>query len=321
MAGKEGKSVEARAAVMGRGGTASVGRRRWSFAGITLDEVALPNDEPKSAGTAVLYERHCLVVLQIEGDSASVHGEAPVLLRAGDIAILTNGPVVWSRRAGRCRQLRLHLPQAWIASRMRTRGFPAPHILGSTSGLGRLLAGLLAGLPSLSLPEAASLNAPAEAAVRDAIVNLIVAALTAASPCRGHDYRNGGVVRRAGAWAVAQRWRAVSAFVEAHLPEPSLSPEDVARAHGISKRQLHRLFRDAGTSFSAYIRDLRLAQCRTDLTDPRCAALPVTEIAFRWGFSDSAHFSRSFRAAYGTTPRALRNRRCRLLEPGGDATT
>ena len=32
----------------------------------------------------------------------------------------------------------------------------------------------------------------------------------------------------------------------------------------------------------------------------------ITEIAFRWGFNDSAHFSKAFRAEFGQSPRAYR---------------
>lgn len=108
--------------------------------------------------------------------------------------------------------------------------------------------------------------------------------------------------------AAMVRWPALCTFIETRLREPSLCPDDVARGNGISTRHLHRLFRQAGTSFGTFVRDLRLARCRADLADPRCAALSVTAIAFRWGFSDSAHFSRSFKAAYGVTARAFRHR-------------
>jgi AraC-like DNA-binding protein len=32
----------------------------------------------------------------------------------------------------------------------------------------------------------------------------------------------------------------------------------------------------------------------------------VTEIAFRWGFKDSAHFSRSFKREFGISPSEVR---------------
>ena len=47
---------------------------------------------------------------------------------------------------------------------------------------------------------------------------------------------------------------------------------------------------------------------RADLEDPRQRARSITEIALRWGFNDSAHFSRTFRARFGLSPRAVRGR-------------
>jgi len=38
----------------------------------------------------------------------------------------------------------------------------------------------------------------------------------------------------------------------------------------------------------------------------------VTDIAFRWGFTDAAHFSRVFKRAFGATPSEIRN-----AAPGG----
>nr|WP_246657492.1 helix-turn-helix domain-containing protein [Cohaesibacter sp. CAU 1516] len=38
------------------------------------------------------------------------------------------------------------------------------------------------------------------------------------------------------------------------------------------------------------------------------ASKTITEIAFRWGFNDAAHFSRSFRRCYGEAARVFRSR-------------
>jgi AraC-like DNA-binding protein len=95
-------------------------------------------------------------------------------------------------------------------------------------------------------------------------------------------------------------------YIEAHLPDPELSPGSIAAAHFISTRHLHDLFRELGTTVSASIRERRLERCRRDLRDPVLADRPVTAIASRWGLTDSAHFSRIFRAAYGLPPTAYR---------------
>ena len=98
----------------------------------------------------------------------------------------------------------------------------------------------------------------------------------------------------------------IKAYVEASLDDPGLSPFDIARALGISVRHAHRLFGQTGSSLGRWILGRRLARCAADLRDPARACESLTQIAFRWGFNDSAHFSRAFRAAYDQTPRGYR---------------
>ncbi|GGO23763.1 AraC-like ligand-binding domain-containing protein [Micromonospora parathelypteridis] len=98
----------------------------------------------------------------------------------------------------------------------------------------------------------------------------------------------------------------VQAYVHRHLGDTTLSPQVVADAHHISVRSLHRLFEAEDITVASYIRDLRLTRCRRDLSDHALRNQPVQTIAARWGFSDKAHFSRVFRAAYGMSPQEHR---------------
>ncbi|MFC4017815.1 helix-turn-helix domain-containing protein [Micromonospora sp. GCM10011542] len=110
----------------------------------------------------------------------------------------------------------------------------------------------------------------------------------------------------------------VQAYIHQHLGDSTLSPQVVADAHHVSLRSLHRLFAAEELTVAAYIRDLRLARCRRDLTDPALRDQPVRVIAARWGFGDKAHFSRVFRAAHGTTPQTYREERSdpsRIVNP------
>ncbi|MEV4121337.1 helix-turn-helix domain-containing protein [Micromonospora sp. NPDC049645] len=99
----------------------------------------------------------------------------------------------------------------------------------------------------------------------------------------------------------------VQAYVHRHLGDATLDPQAVADAHHISVRSLHRLFEGEDATVASYIRNLRLARCRRDLTDPALRNQPVQAVAARWGFTDKAHFSRAFRAAYGTSPQEHRD--------------
>lgn len=94
--------------------------------------------------------------------------------------------------------------------------------------------------------------------------------------------------------------------IERHLGDPRLTPATLARSLGVSLRTLQLAFADHDETVAALLRRRRLARAHADLI--REATLSVTEVAFRWGFVDSGHFSRLFKHAYGVSPSAVRGR-------------
>ncbi|MFM2281258.1 MAG: hypothetical protein RLZZ444_3489, partial [Pseudomonadota bacterium] len=90
------------------------------------------------------------------------------------------------------------------------------------------------------------------------------------------------------------------------LHNAELDPETVARACGLSIRYLHELFRDTNQTLGSWVRDQRLMACRSALADPSNRQT-VAEIAYRFGFSDHAQFSRAFKAHYSITPKEFRD--------------
>ena len=119
----------------------------------------------------------------------------------------------------------------------------------------------------------------------------------------------GGLLGRAASPAAAHR-RAIRMHVERHLGDPALTPATIAAAHALSLRYVHRLWAQEGDeTLGRRILRRRLERSRDDLLDPRLAGRTVTEIAFRWGFTSPAHFSRAYRAHFGVTPREDRRPR------------
>jgi len=111
----------------------------------------------------------------------------------------------------------------------------------------------------------------------------------------------GGVTgRRAG---VLHR---IAQTIERRLVEPELSLADVAAENGMSVRNLQKLFEAFDKTFSNYLRLRRLERCRDDLSTSLLSQLSVSEICYRWGFTDPAYFSRTFRAEFGVSPREYR---------------
>lgn len=100
--------------------------------------------------------------------------------------------------------------------------------------------------------------------------------------------------------------RKVEAHVREALFEPGFGVESVARHFRVTPRYLHRLFASTGLSFSGWVRNERLARARRALASPAFSGESITGLALRFGFCDAAHFSRSFKAQYGGSPKRFR---------------
>lgn len=95
----------------------------------------------------------------------------------------------------------------------------------------------------------------------------------------------------------------VVAEMEENIASPTPLSEFAATV-GLSPRQLNRVFKRAtGQPVMQYYRNMRL-EVATSLL--RSSALSITQIALATGFAGSSHFSKTFRAHYGTSPSALR---------------
>jgi len=145
------------------------------------------------------------------------------------------------------------------------------HTIRATAGMGRRARGLLA----------------------HALSGLINVAWHADPVCHSHSSPH---ARRA----------AVIDFIERNLTDPELDVGRIAVELGYAKRTLHKLFSAEGETLSRIIWQRRLEHCRRELLDPAQAKRSITEIAFTWGFNDSQHFSRSFKARFGRSPRDYR---------------
>ncbi|MEG3182224.1 helix-turn-helix domain-containing protein [Sphingomonas sp. LT1P40] len=97
------------------------------------------------------------------------------------------------------------------------------------------------------------------------------------------------------------------AMIDARLGSATLTAANIARALGVSRSTLYRLFVEEG-GIAACIRTRRLDRVHALLGDAGTIE-PVVALAERWGFCDAAHFGRLFRERYGMTPgeyRAMR---------------
>ena len=99
----------------------------------------------------------------------------------------------------------------------------------------------------------------------------------------------------------------VKAFIEFRLGDSSLTVDDIARGNAVSNRYLHTLFEGTGETCREFLMRRRRELAYQLLLSP--APVSVTEVAHRCGFDNPSSFSRTFRAAYGVSPREARNTR------------
>ena len=102
----------------------------------------------------------------------------------------------------------------------------------------------------------------------------------------------------------------IERYISRHIADPDLSIERIAAAFAYSKRNLHKVFTNQGRTLNGYIWNLRLEHCAADLARPENVRTAITEVAFRWGFNHTAHFSRAFRDRFGMTARQWRAKHC-----------
>jgi len=101
--------------------------------------------------------------------------------------------------------------------------------------------------------------------------------------------------------------RAALAYMKQHCSEQHLSLGEVADHVYVSQWHLSKLLnRETGQSFFDLLGSLRIGRAKELLADPSMRILDVAEAT---GFSDVAHFSRSFKRIAGCTPGEYRNQR------------
>jgi transcriptional regulator GlxA family with amidase domain len=89
--------------------------------------------------------------------------------------------------------------------------------------------------------------------------------------------------------------------------ETPLSRQRVAKSAGVSLRQLERLFRvHLGRGLHEHYLALRLGRARQLLRE---SSLSILEVAVATGFASASQFSRAFRRAFDSPPRAARPKR------------
>lgn len=186
--------------------------------------------------------------------------------------------------------LMIRIPQTAIGPRLIASPEMPVTLIDATQGLTRIFYKMLETVAN----EHKHLDCTQLGPVELAVIDFLVASVA----------NVGGARSRGGAeGARANQFYQILQRLETMLGDPELSIDALADDVGYSVRHIRGLFAASQQNFGAYIKARRLERCFADLISPVHRQLSIVEIAFRWGFNDSAHFSRSFRAQFGKSPR------------------
>ncbi|MDT3678775.1 MAG: helix-turn-helix domain-containing protein [Burkholderiaceae bacterium] len=238
------------------------------------------------------------LALQIEGRGWARQRNREVVLQPGDFTLIDGAEPYLLGFDVPVKRLVLRVPREEIDRRLRRQADLRALSFGRSANGSTLAFDVLRGLASEQGLHRPEVKAQLGAEVLDLSVAAMLGqrgSLRDSSEARADRARN----------FVLERARD---YTTAHLRDPTLHPAQVATAIGISVRYLHEVFHGAGQSFGQWVRNERLQRCHEEIADPSQAHRLISEIAFSYGFNETAHFSRVFARQFGYPPRALRAR-------------
>ena len=226
--------------------------------------------------------------LLLDGQIGLTQNGRSTLMRAGDLFVYDQAQPFVLDFGSRYRALMVTIPRPLLTSRVPQAHQLAGRRIAASSNLGALAASIVRQLYQLEDTTREDVAYRLGASALDMLVTTLDAQ---ADPWPGST-------RQQRRLAEAKR------YMLAHLDDPNLDLERIAKAQDIAPRTLYRLFAGEGTTPIRWLWQQRLAASFKALTEGKVTQ--VTDAALNHGFSDVSHFSRTFRATFGQSPRVFR---------------
>jgi AraC-like DNA-binding protein len=239
------------------------------------------------------------VNLQLSGRCRITQAEETVQIRAGQIAIFDSArPFALDHGEMETLQVvSLMVPKAHLSKGPTA----APQVLSDHPVYGAALG-----------QAAIAISPTVRAGGHDALLRLrdVILGLTDLALCDAMSNNHPGTRRN------AQYYRMCD-LVRRHCRDPLVGIEQISSMLGLSVGTVRNIFTEHDDTFGRRLLHERVELAKLVLKNPRNAHLTVAEVAFCCGFSDVAHFGRTFKDNTGMAPGAWRKSLGRKLTVPG----
>ncbi|MDR5747867.1 AraC family transcriptional regulator [Caballeronia sp. LZ029] len=233
-----------------------------------------------------------LVVMQVAGSGDVMQDDRLVQLAPGDFTMYdTTRPYVLDF-PGDFQQFVIRVPREELRMQVPLAQDLTAHRMAGARPISRLLSNVIAELPA-TIDEC---DGETLSCVAESVTDLIAANLRALRPSEAPEASK------------RQRYHEarIKAYIRENARDSELTIPKVASALGMSVSALYRAFASQGVSAAEALWYERLKIASIALRNRALENKSIKEIAFDSGFSDAAHFSRTFRQQYGESPREYR---------------
>ncbi|MDN5874915.1 MAG: helix-turn-helix domain-containing protein, partial [Sinobacteraceae bacterium] len=224
--------------------------------------------------------------LFLEGSCQGNQGSRVVEAQAGDICLFDLSRPV-EIHLSQCRALTLTVPHKLLAPTTRLDQLAVGNVIRGNTPAGKVLGHYLRSvwqkLPAASVSDGWRINQ---------MLQGCVAGLFSHGPM--DDAKARAALQHADL-------EYIRAYIDTHLANPSLGVEHLCRRFNYSRARLYQVFRPLG-GVAAYIRQVRLARCLSELSALGGTTTRIQDVSQRWGFPHYSQFCRQFRRAYGVAP-------------------
>jgi AraC-like DNA-binding protein len=239
--------------------------------------------------------------LQLAGECLVRQDGREVLIRQGDFYVVDTTrqyDLIFSDWQILC----LRIPRYLLSPLLKAPNRSTAVRVCPDGGMGAITSSFMRSL----LDASEELSSESQQVLTSSLANLLAVTLGASSD---------GIERSRDAVRAEMR-SAIVKYIRDRVADPDLCAESAAAHFKISPRYLYKLLESDGVPFGKLVIESRLDRCASDLVSMASPRRSISEIAFKWGFNNNAHFCRVFRDRFGMS---ASDYRAQHKAPGGAA--